>query len=507
MNTQAQEPQGGGQRWAAFASVVLAAWGYATSTTIANAMLPQIQGDLSASLDQVSWIVTAAVVAGAIGIPPTPWLTARFGLKPVLIWSLVLFSLASVLVGLAGSLEEVVFWRICQSLFAAPLLVLSQTVTIDSFGPERRGTAMAIWSVALTTGWVFGPAMGAYLAELQNWRLGFFMLTPVSVAAIVACLRYVPRSEAKERLRFDWMGFATLSGCLLATQFVLNRGQREDWFESGEIVAWSVFGTLALCAYVSHSLSSNTRLIHWRIFLDRNFSVGILLLAGFAFISLAPLVLIPPMLEQLRGLDVVTIGVLISVRGVIQIFLMLAMGPYIARLNGRLLIAIGFLAYAAGSAMMSNYNLDIGAWDIILPQLLHGISIAFIWLPIFHMLYLTIDEDYRTDAATLVGLVYNIVSSAGVAILVVVLNRSLQINTEELGAHVTSTSEVLRSAAYAALEPDTIAGLAAIQAEINTQAMMTSYVNVFWLLTWVALGSLPILLVPRPRRHTEAAGS
>ena len=515
MDTKVQEPPNhhedndsdNGKRWAAFASVTLAAWGYATSTTIANAMLPQIQGDLSASLDQVSWIVTAAVVASALGIPPTPWLASRFGLKNVLLFSLVAFSCSSLLIGFSTSIEEVVLWRITQSLFSAPLLVLSQTFTISSFGPERRGMAMAVWSVALSTGWVFGPAIGAYLAELQNWRWSFFMLTPVSAAAIFACMRYVPRSQASQGLRFDWYGLGTLSGCLFAAQMVLNRGQREDWFESTEMVSWAVFGVVMLGVYIHHASSSGATLISWRIFRDRNLSVGLLLLSGFAFISLAPLVLIPPMLEQLRGFDVVTIGVLISARGTVQIVLTFVLGRYIARLDGRIFIGIGFLSYAVGSWMMSKYNLNVGIWDIVAPQLLHGVSVAFIWMPVFHMLYSTLDEEYRTDAATMVGLVYNLVSSAGVAILVVVLSRSLQINTEELGSFVTLTSDALRGGAFEILKPDTTARLAAIQAEITAQAMMISYVNVFWLLTLVALGSMPLLLlVPAKGNKPQVAG-
>ena len=236
-------------RWISFWASVFAAWGYSMSVTIANAMLPQIQGDLSASLDQVSWIITASIVAGALGIPPTPWLAARFGLKNVLLGALAVFTFASTMLPFAQGLGDLVFWRVIQSLFGAPIMVLSQTLTVSTFTGKKRGMAMAVWSGALTSGWVFGPAIGAYIADAYDWRVAFFMVGPIALLSIPVCWYFLRPDKSDQELAFDWFGFAALSVGLVAIQVVFNRGQREDWFDSQEIVTLTVISVVALVVY------------------------------------------------------------------------------------------------------------------------------------------------------------------------------------------------------------------------------------------------------------------
>ena len=504
VNAHVQTASSNRDRWISFWAAVLAAWGFSAAATVANAMLPQIQGDLSASLDQVSWIITASIVASALGIPPTPWLSARFGFRRVLLWALVLFTISSAMIAFSSTLGEVVFWRIGQALFGAPIMVLSQTFTVSTFEGKQRGMAMAIWSVALTTGWVFGPALGAYLADWHSWRLSFFMVAPISLVSIVVCWYFIPRDKPNKTLQFDWFGFGTLSVGLITLQTVINRGQREDWFESEEILVLSAVTVIALVIYIANTLTSDKRFVRWQIFRDRNLAVGVLLTSIFGFISLAPLVLVPPMLEQIKGLEVVTIGLVVTPRGLVQIVLMLMLGPFVARLNPRVLMAIGFVSYAMGSWMMSNYTPDIGLWDVLIPQLLQGVTSAFVWLPLFHILYTTLRTEFHNEASMVNGLVYNLISSAGVALLVVILSRSMQINSEELAGHITSTSELLRFPEYAGFDVRNAMDAAAVHAEIGQQALMIGYVNVFWLLTWVSLAALPLLLlIPTEKRNRE----
>ena len=504
MKTETTPERSVKERWITFGAATFAAWGYAAAATIANAMLPQIQGDLSASLDQVSWIITASIVASALGIPPTPWLTARFGSRRILMIALVAFTVSSAMIALSSSLGEVVFWRIAQALFGAPIMVLSQTITVQSFEGKQRGIAMSIWSIALTTGWVFGPAIGAYLADWQDWRLAFFMVTPISILSIVVCWYYLPRGRADQQLMFDWMGFSSLSVCLITLQVVVNRGQREDWFQSTEIQTLTVISAVALLAYVIHTATSDRRFVRWSIFSDRNFAVGVVLTSIFGLISLAPLVLVPPMLEQIKGLEVVTIGLVVTPRGITQIVIMLILGPFVSRLDPRMLMGVGFISYAIGSWMMTNYNHDIGLWDILIPSIFHGVTSALVWLPLFHVLYSTLHHDYHNEASMINGLVYNLISSAGVAYLVVVISRSIQINTQELGAHIDPSREVLGFAEYGHYDFTNSMDVAAIHAEISQQALMIGYVNVYWLLTWISLAALPLLLLVPTQRANAA---
>jgi len=503
VDVESETPVSNRDRWISFWAAVLAAWGFSAAATVANAMLPQIQGDLSASLDQVSWIITASIVASALGIPPTPWLAARFGFRRVLLCALVLFTVSSCMIAISSSLGEVVFWRIGQALFGAPIMVLSQSFTVSSFEGKQRGMAMAIWSVALTTGWVFGPAMGAYLADWHSWRLSFFMVCPISLISIVVCWFFIPRDKPNRDLPFDWFGFGALSIGLIALQTVINRGQREDWFDSQEILILSFISFAALTIYAINTCFSAKRFVRWQIFRDRNLAVGVLLTSIFGFISLAPLVLVPPMLGQIKGLEVVTIGLVITPRGIVQIVLMLMLGPYVARLNPRVLMAIGFISYAAGSSMMASYNMNIGLWDVLIPQLLQGVTSALVWLPLFHILYTTLQREFHNEASMINGLVYNLISSAGVAALVVILSRSTQINTAELAAHITSSSELLRFPEFGGFDPHNAVDAAAMHAQISQQALMIGYVNIFWLLTWIALAALPLLLLIPTESHNR----
>ena len=498
-------PAGKGLADLGFWSVTLGAWCYAMATTIGTALLPQMQGDLSVGLDQVSWVVTASVVAGAIGIPPTPWLAARFGTKNLLVGSLLAFTLSSAMIGASASLGEVVLWRICQAFFGAPIFVLSQSLTIGLVPYERRGTAMTIWSVALTTGWVFGPTAGAYLADWYSWRASFFVITPVSIVATLACVFLLEGEGERRRLEFDWTGFLTLSVVLLAIQMMLNRGPGLDWFDSGEILAWLAITLLALSVYLGHTLSSSLRFIRWEVLRDWNLSYGLVLCCLMALLSLAPLVLIPPMLTSLKGLEVITIGLVFVFRGSVQIVVMMLLGPLLTRHDPRGLCAIGFLLFAFGCHLISGYTPDIGLWDIYLPHFFFGLGISFIWMPVFHMLYATLKSDYYNDAATLVSLNFNVVSSAGVAMMVALLGRSLQINTEELGAHFRADEELLRFAEFAAFALERGTGLAAARAEVAGQATAIAYGNVFRVMTWVSLAALPLLALLPYRRPPAAA--
>ena len=490
--------------WLIFSSVVLAAWCYTAATTIGNAVLPQMQGDLSVSLDQISWVVTASIVAGALGIPPTPWLAARLGVKTLLVGSLVSFTVASAMIGLSESLGGVVLWRIVQASFGAPILVLSQTIVMDVFPLSRRGPAMAIWSAAGTTGWVMGPTLGAYLGEWYGWQWSFAVLAPIAIVSLIACAVFLPSNRERKKSRLDWMGFVTLSMFLLCAQIVLNRGQRQDWFESAEVLVWAFLAAAGLFMYCSHTLTSHERLIRWSILLDKNFTAGIAISAVYSFLSLGPLVLVPSMLQELKGLELTTVGLSVVPRGIAQMVVMLMLGPFVTRMDARIPIAIGLLSFALGNWMLANYNLDIGLWQVYLPQLFHGVGSALVWLPIFNLLYATLPAELRTDAATAVGLVYSLGGSASVAVLVALLSVGTQINAEELGSLLVSKLETIRLPEYREFDVTSEASLLSLQANITEQASMLAYVNLFWLLTGLALLTLPLLVLISTKEPASA---
>ena len=459
-----------------------------------------MQGDLSASLDQIAWVVTGSVVAGAIGLPPTPWLASRFGLKRLLIWCLILSSATAVMTGFSTSLSEVVFWRVCQSFFGAPIMVLAQTVTLNSFSIEKRGHAMAIWSVALTTGWVFAPTLGAFLVELESWRLIFFILGPLGLAAIFLCYVFLPSDKDDQSMRFDWGGFIALAVFIISVQMIFNRGHRLDWFESTEIMIWSIVSLISLYVYGVHTLTGINSFIRWRCFRDRNLSLGLIITAFFSFISLVPLVLIPTMLENLRGMALITIGLVIMPRGVVQMVTTMLMGAIVNKIDPRIPITCGFLIFALSCHMMASYNLNFGPWDLILPVALQGLGVSMIWMPTFHLLYLTLDPELRTDGATMLGLVYSMSSSGAVALVVTFLARGTQTSNEELVGYLIPGNELLKLSEYSSWNTSDGESLAHMQTEVGIQALMIGYVNVWWLVMIVSLSAIPIALLAKGRK-------
>ena len=274
-------------------------------------------------------------------------------------------------------------------------------------------------------------------------------------------------------------GFFALSLALASLQIVLNRGQRLDWFDSSQILIWAVLGVISVYFFVVHSFTTNKPFFNWQIFRDKSFAVGTLLTLTFAFISMPVLVIIPPMLAQLRGLEVVTIGFVMVPRGCVQLVVTLIVARLIGRIDARVLISFGFLLFATGTLMMSRFNLSIGLWDVIIPMIMQGAAMSIIWLPIFNMMYATLEERYRTDGASVTGLAYSISSSAGVAISVTLISRSSQTSNEELSSNVVLTNELLRYPEYSGWDLSAVQGLASIQAEVAQQALMISYVNVF----------------------------
>lgn len=480
-------------RWVMLVAVTVPAGLYIGAQTIANAVLPQMQGDLSAGIDQISWVITASVVASALGIPPCAWLAGRFGRRRVMVVSMLLFSVCSGLVGLADSLGGVVLFRILQSLVGAPIVALSQATIIDVFPEEERGSAIAGWSMGVLVGWVMAPSLGAYIGELHSWRVIFFLLLPIGLVGAAAPL-LTDETDRQPDQPFDWMGFATISVFLVALLIVLNRGQREDWFESDQIVWLTVTGGIALYGFVIHTTRTAHPFIRWRIFKDWNYSLGILIVFVYASLSLAPLVMIPTMLAELKGLELLTTGVILIPRGVSQVFGLLFIGYLIRKFDPRAVTVVGWLLFAAGGWPMANYNLNIGLWDVVWPNLVQGFAQSLMLVPATMLLYANLTRELRIDAAAVMQLTYSLASSVGVALSVTFLTRTSQVTHEELAAEVIPSNEIFYFPQYAWVDFDSVASLSAMEAEITQQALMIGYVNVFWATFVFTLLATPLAL-------------
>lgn len=492
-------PAPGARRALILLSVILATTLYATTLTIANVALPQMQGDLSASIDQIAWVLTFNIVATAIATPPTGWLAARFGRKRLLVWAVGGFTVSTVLCGLATSLPELILWRTLQGLFGAPLVPLSQAITLDTYPREQHGTATALWGLGVMLGPILGPTLGGYMTELYNWRWVFFVVAPFGVVALLGCLAFVPETERQAARPLDWFGFVVLSIAVAATQLMFDRGQRQDWFESPEIVTWAVIAVLGFYLFVAHSLTAARPFFDPRMFLDRNFVVGLLLMFVFGLLVFVPMVLIPTMLERLGGYPVMMIGLLLAPRGVGTMLAMIVCGRLVTRLDPRVLLAGGFVAQGVSTWLMAQFNLDTGPWQVFWAGLLQGFGVGMMFVPLTVVTFATLPVAFRTDGSALFHLLRNIGSSIGISLAVTFLVRSTQHNRAELAEHASPFNEILGHGGW---DLSTLDGLLAISGEINRQAAMIAYVNDFHVMTLLAFGALPLILLATGKRPT-----
>jgi DHA2 family multidrug resistance protein len=485
------------QRTLVLVSVILATTLYATTLTIANVALPQMQGDLSASIDQIAWVLTFNIVATAIATPPTGWLAARLGRKRLLVGAVFGFTVSTVLCGLATSLPELILWRTCQGLLGAPLVPLSQAITLDTYPKEKHGTAMALWGVGVMLGPILGPTIGGYMTELYNWRWVFFVVAPFGVIAWFGCMAFVPDTERGPGRPLDWFGFAALSVAVATTQLVFDRGQRLDWFESEEIVLWAVLAVLGYYLFVVHSLTTAHPFLDMRMFRDRNFVVGLILMFVFGLLVFVPMVLIPTMLERLSGYPVLMIGLLLAPRGIGNMIALLVCGRLVAHVDARVILAFGFVAQGVSTWMMAGFNLDTGTWDVFWAGLLQGFGVGMMFLPLSLITFETLPAALRTDGSATLPLLRNIGSSIGISLAVTFLVRSTQHNRAELAEHASPFNESLSLYGW---DPTSMGDLLAIAGEINRQAAMIAYVNDFHIMTLVAFGALPLILLATRQR-------
>jgi DHA2 family multidrug resistance protein len=485
------------QRWLLFATAVFPASLYVGAQTIANAVLPQMQGDLAAGIDQVSWVVTASGVAGAIGIPPTAWLANRFGRRRMMMVAMIGFGTCSLLVGFMDSLAGVVVFRALSAFLGAPAVALSQTVTLDLFEERQRGAAFAFWAIGILTGWIMAPSVGAYLSELESWRLIFWVLGPVAaLGAMSASL--MPDSEKMSGSRFDWFGFLAFSMALSSFLIIVNRGQRVDWFESSELWFWLLSGLLSLYVFIVHVWTSDAVFLRWRIFRDRNYAIGVIIVFVYAYLSLAPLVLVPTFLKQIRGLELLTTGLVLVPRGLAQMVGLILVGRFVNSIEPRMLSGIGFVLFTVSSWQIAGFTIEVGLWDLLIPNLIQGFAMALIWVPIANMTYANLPMNLRADAATMVSLLYSIASSLGVSIAVTILSRTAQINHEEVATHVVPWNEALRLPEYAAFaDLSSLTKLAVLNAQVAQQSLMIAYTNTFTAMGLFALVVCPLVVLLR----------
>ena len=478
--------------------VVFAGAVYASTQTIILVSLPQMQGDLSASIDQISWVVTSNIVASAIGIPPTAWLSARFGRKRLFLFCIGLFTASCLLLSISTTLEEVVLWRIMQGLSGAPLIAITQAIALDIYPRERQGMAMAVWSVGLIVGPVAAPTVGGYLTEIGDWRLVFLAMVPLAMFSFFASLAYVPEWPAERGLRFDWFGFVAVTLGIGAAQLTIDQGQRLDWFDSTEIILLTVLAGFGLYIFITHILTARNPFLDPGIFKDRNFSVGLVTMFLYSPLIYIPMVLMPNMLEDLRDFPALTIGLLLLPRGLGQIVGLSLAGRIVGKIDCRKLLVVSLILQAFTTWAMSQWDLGIGIWDIVWPNVLQGIAMGFIFMSIITITYSTLAQERRTEAAALFSLVRNFGTSVGISAAVTLFLRFFTESRATLTENAAPFNELfLLPENLGFWDLQSLSSIAVLDSQIARHAQMVGYANDFFVMSVWALALIPLALLAR----------
>jgi len=486
-------------------SIMLATIMQVLDTTIANVALPTMTGDLGASQDTINWVLTSYIVAAAIMTPVTGWLSDRFGRRELFLTSIVGFTITSMLCGMSWSLESMVAFRLMQGLFGAAIVPLSQTFLLDINPKERHGSAMAIWGAGIMVGPIIGPTLGGWLTEAANWRWVFFINLPVGIVAFLGCAAYLPR--VARRLRgFDFFGFAMLSLGVGALQLMLDRGGEVDWFSAAEIWIELGLAITGFWVFAVHLATGRNTFIDPKIFTDRNFVTGLVFIFVIGIILLASLALLPPMLARLFNHSTVLTGLIMAPRGVGTMISMILVGRLVQKVDARFLVVTGLLLTAWSLHDMTGFSPQMDDTLIIWSGVVQGLGLGLVFVPLSTVAFATLEPRFRTDAAALFSLVRNIGSSIGISIVTVLLARNIQINHAELSAGLTPFNPNLQAASPLAAQGNPQA-LSQIDALLNQQSLMISYIDDFKLMMIVTLCAIPLaLLLRKPRSAVAPAG-
>jgi MFS transporter, DHA2 family, multidrug resistance protein len=477
----------------------------ALDATIANVALPYMQGSLSASYDEITWVLTSYVVAAAIMTAPVGWLAARFGQKKLYLASVIGFTVASMACGVATSLSEMVVDRLIQGVFGAALVPLSQGTMLNIYPAEKRGSAMAIWGMGVMVGPILGPTLGGYLTELYNWRYVFYVNLPVGVVASIGLWLFLPSERPQSNLRFDWFGFTALAIGIAGLQLVLDRGETKDWFGSTEIVVEAVMAACGFYLFLVHLLTAERPFITPAIFRDSSFASSTVVMFAVAMVLFGSSALLAPWLENLGNYPVETAGLLLAPRGVGTMLAMLIAGRLTNRIDPRIIMAFGVVLLWWSLQRLSSWTPAVDDITLSINTIVQGAGIGFVFVPLNVVAFATLPVRLRYEGTALISLLRNIGSAVGISIFEALQVNGTTVEHSVLAPFASPLNRVLESTPQIAqqLSPTSAHGVALLEKMVTYQAQMIAYNNDFWLMGMLALPIL--LLLPLMRRPRQAA--
>lgn len=472
----------------------------ALDSTIANVALPYMQGSLAASRDQITWVLTSYIVAAAIMTAPVGWIAARFGRKNFAIVSLAGFTIASMLCGAAQTLEEMILFRLIQGAFGAALSPLSQSIMLDLYPPEKRGSVMAIWGVGVMVGPILGPTLGGYLTDAYSWRWVFYVNLPFGIAAVTGIWLFLRETHRNESLKFDWLGFGILGMALAGLQLMLDRGTTKDWFSSSEIIIEAIVAGLGLYLFIVHMLTSPKSFVPTEIFKDRNFVTALLLMLLVALIMLASSALLPPYLEDLGGYTVTQTGLLMAPRGIGTMFAMFFAGRLAMKQDARYVMAVGTALLLWSLWEMSNWTPAVAPVWLGTVSFAQGVGMGLIFVPMNLIAFSTLAPALRTDGSAMFNLMRNVGMAIGVSITTTMLASGIQTVHAQLAGNANPFNRALATNAQSMFwNLQMPFGAAQLDRIIQYNAQIIAYANDFLFMFFISLPALfALFLIRRP---------
>jgi DHA2 family multidrug resistance protein len=485
--------------------VLLATVMGAIDTTVVNVALPHMQGSLSASPEQITWVVTSYIVAVAVVTPVSGWLAARLGLKIMLLGTVAGFTIVSALCGMAANLPEMVILRILQGVMAAPLGPLCQSVLFNINPPERYGRAMALFTMGAVAAPIVGPVLGGYLTEDLSWRWCFYINIPTGIGSMLLLWFFLP-SEETQRRRFDFLGFGSLAVGIGGLQMMLDRGPSQDWFGSHEIWVEAVLAVAGFWVYLTHTLTAEHPLFDPSLARNRNFVTATVLGFFFMMLMYSSLVLLPLMMQGLMGYPVILSGIVSSPRGIMVLCVLTIMGRLDTLVDRRILLSAGWLSLLTGFWLMGHFDLSMTSHQIIFATIIQGLGQGIIFVPLATLAFATITPALRPEASSINNLMRNLGGSVGISFVQALTTFNAQRMHASLAAHIRPDDPVLRATLPSFWSLNTPQGALALNDEITRQATMVAYVDAFRLLTLVGALCLPLVFLMRQPRRGPAAG-
>ncbi|MFN5106747.1 MULTISPECIES: MDR family MFS transporter [Bradyrhizobium] len=468
----------------------------ALDTTIANVALPYMQGSLSASQDQINWVLTSYIVAAAIMTAPVGWIANRYGRKRIFIICSAGFTIASVLCGLAQDINQMVLFRLLQGVFGAALVPLSQAVMLDSYALHERAKAMSIWGMGVMMGPIMGPSLGAWLTETYSWHWVFFVNLPFGFFTVLGLIIFMDETKQDLNLRFDWFGFGALAVAIGALQLALDRGEQLGWLESNEIMIEFIVSAIGFYYFFAHSLTTSRPFIQFALFKDKNFLGGCVFMTVMGLVLYSTMALSSPYLQNVVGYPIITAGLLLASRGFGTFVAMMLVGRLMRYIEARTLIISGLGLTAASLFQMTGWTDMTQANEIIIVSVVQGFGFGLVFVPLSTVAFLTLPGQLRTDGTSMLTLLRNVASSVGISIVIAQLTEAGRRIYAKLSEQINPFNHALQMPDVSGMiNLNTDAGRAMADRMVAAQSQIIAFSHDYQLVMIFILVSIPLALM------------